>query len=106
MDWSTDPAETAAMRRALGEDLDQIRVSSTKSMIGHLLGAAGASEAIVTVKALQTQTATPTAGLVTPDPVCDLRHVPIEAQPMETNAAICNNFAFGGVNTSLIFKRW
>ncbi|MCT1602225.1 beta-ketoacyl-[acyl-carrier-protein] synthase family protein [Kocuria sp. p3-SID1433] len=100
-----DPAETAAMRRALGEDLDQIRVSSTKSMIGHLLGAAGASEAMVTVKALQTQTAPPTAGLVTPDPVCDLRHVPIEAQPMETNAAICNNFAFGGANASLVLTR-
>lgn len=100
-----DPAETAAMRRALGEDLDQIWVSSTKSMIGHLLGAAGASEAMVTVKALQTQTAPPTAGLLAPDPVCDLRHVPIEAQPMETNAAICNNFAFGGANASLVLTR-
>lgn len=100
-----DPAETAAMRRALGDDLDRVRVSSTKSMIGHLLGAAGASEAVVTVKALAEQTAPPTAGLEHPDPECDLRHVPIRPEAMQTRAAMCNNFAFGGANASLVFTR-
>lgn len=100
-----DPAETRATRLGLGPAADKVAVSSTKSMIGHLLGAAGAVEGIVTVKALQEQIAPPTANYEERDPECDLDYVPNTARPMPIEVAISNNFAFGGANASVAFGR-
>jgi 3-oxoacyl-[acyl-carrier-protein] synthase II len=99
-----DTAETAATKAGLGEDAARkVAVSSTKSMIGHLLGGAGAAEAIVTVQALQDQIAPPTANFTEPDPECDLDYVPNEAREMKIQVAVSNNFAFGGANASVTF---
>ncbi|HEU5286550.1 MAG TPA: beta-ketoacyl-[acyl-carrier-protein] synthase family protein, partial [Sphingomicrobium sp.] len=100
-----DPAETKATRLALGAAADTVAVSSTKSMIGHLLGAAGAVECIVTVKALQEQVAPPTANYRERDPECDLDYVPNVARPLAMDVALSNNFAFGGANASLVLGR-
>ncbi|WP_165367746.1 beta-ketoacyl-[acyl-carrier-protein] synthase family protein, partial [Phytoactinopolyspora endophytica] len=100
-----DVAETRAIRSALGTRADEIPVSSTKSVIGHLLGAAGAAEAVVTVRALEEGTAPPTASYAGSDPDCDLDYVPLDPRPMEAEAAVSNNFAFGGSNASVTFLR-
>lgn len=100
-----DPAETAATKVGLGEHAYDTAVSSTKSMIGHLLGAAGAVENIVTVKAIDEQVAPPTANYEEPDPECDLDYVPNQARPLEISVAVSNNFAFGGANASLVWAR-
>ncbi|MEJ3743465.1 beta-ketoacyl-[acyl-carrier-protein] synthase family protein [Actinomycetes bacterium KLBMP 9797] len=100
-----DPAETRAIRGALGPAADRIAVSSTKSMIGHLLGAAGAAEALVTAQALAEQVAPPTASYLGPDPECDLDYVPETARPLDTRVALSNNFAFGGANACLVLTR-
>src|SRR3954451_22970379 len=100
-----DPAETAATKYGLGEHAYETAVSSTKSMIGHLLGAAGAVENIVTVRAIDTQTAPPTANYTTADPECDLDYVPNEARPMTIDVAVSNNFAFGGANASIVWAK-
>jgi 3-oxoacyl-[acyl-carrier-protein] synthase II len=104
-----DPAETAALKRALGEaQAKQIPVSSTKSAIGHLLGAAGAVEAVATVETLRTRIIPPTLGYAVPDPACDLDYVPGEARRISPNghqlSAISNSFAFGGHNVALVLK--
>jgi 3-oxoacyl-[acyl-carrier-protein] synthase II len=100
-----DPAETAATKVGLGDHAYDTAVSSTKSMIGHLLGAAGAVENIVVVKALEDQVAPPTANFTEADPECDLDYVPNEARPLDISIAISNNFAFGGANTSVVWGR-
>src|SRR5918999_2067016 len=101
-----DTAETAATKAGLGEEAaHNVAVSSTKSMIGHLLGGAGAAEAIVTVKAIENQLAPPTANFTEPDPECDLDYVPNEAREMKIDVAVSNNFAFGGANASVAFLR-
>jgi 3-oxoacyl-[acyl-carrier-protein] synthase II len=100
-----DTAETAATKVGLGEAAYEVAVSSTKSMIGHLLGGAGAAEAIVTVKAIEDQVAPPTANFTQPDPECDLDYVPNDARPMQIDFALSNNFAFGGANASVLFAR-
>jgi len=100
-----DSAETRAIRNALKVDASRVLVSSTKSMIGHLLGAAGAVEAIVTIKALQEQLAPPTANYEAPDPECDLDYVPNRARRFEGDIAISNSFAFGGANACVVFSR-
>ncbi len=105
-----DSAETAALKRALGEArAKQIPVSSTKSSIGHLLGAAGAVEAVATIEALDTRVIPPTLGYEVPDPELDLDYVPGEARPLISAnggppVAISNSFAFGGHNVSLILQ--
>jgi 3-oxoacyl-[acyl-carrier-protein] synthase II len=105
-----DSAETAALKRALGEDrAKQIPVSSTKSSIGHLLGAAGAVEAVATIEALDSRVIPPTLGYEVPDPELDLDYVPGEARPLISAnggppVAISNSFAFGGHNVSLILQ--
>ena len=105
-----DAAETAALKRALGDDqAKRIPVSSTKSAIGHLLGAAGAVEAVATVETLRTRIIAPTLGYEVPDPELDLDFVPGEARPLITGnghapAAISNSFAFGGHNVALVLK--
>jgi 3-oxoacyl-[acyl-carrier-protein] synthase II len=101
-----DPAETAAIKRALGERAYKIAVSSNKSMIGHALGAAGAFSAVSTALAIHDQIAPPTINYKYPDPECDLDYVPNEARPMPIRAALVNGFGFGGQNGVLVLKRW
>lgn len=101
-----DVAETNGIKSAFGDHSKRLCVSSTKSMIGHLLGAAGGVEAIFTVLALQDQVVPPTINYTTPDPECDLDYVPNTAREMELNVAISNSFGFGGTNGSLLFKRF
>lgn len=100
-----DPAETKAIHLALGDAADGVTLSSTKSMIGHLLGAAGAVEGIVTLKALQEQIAPPTANFQGKTPECDLDCVPNSARSLPMDVAISNNFAFGGHNACVVFAR-
>ncbi|MFC5826900.1 beta-ketoacyl synthase N-terminal-like domain-containing protein [Nonomuraea insulae] len=100
-----DPAETKATKLGLGDAVKGALLSSTKSMIGHLLGAAGAVEGIVTVKALEEQLAPPTANFTEPDGECDLDYVPNVARPLEMSVAISNNFAFGGANATIVLTR-
>jgi 3-oxoacyl-[acyl-carrier-protein] synthase II len=100
-----DRAETTAIRRAFGTAADRLAVSSTKSMTGHLLGAAGAIEAIFSVLALRDQVAPPTINLHTPGEGCDLDYVPNEARRMTLEHTLSNSFGFGGTNGSLIFRR-
>jgi 3-oxoacyl-[acyl-carrier-protein] synthase II len=100
-----DLAETVALKRCFGDHAKKLAVSSTKSMTGHLLGAAGGVEAIFSVLAIQDQVAPPTANLVNQDPACDLDYVPNAARRMPIRAALSNSFGFGGTNGSLIFKR-
>jgi 3-oxoacyl-[acyl-carrier-protein] synthase II len=100
-----DRAETTAIRRAFGAAADKLAVSSTKSMTGHLLGAAGVAEAIFCVLALRDQVAPPTINLHTPGEGCDLDYVPNTARPMSIDYTLSNSFGFGGTNGSLIFRR-
>ena len=100
-----DPAEVNAVRRALGDAAADVALSSTKSMVGHLLGAAGAVESIVTIKALVDGIAPPTAGFTQADPQCALDVVPNEARPLATEVAASNNFAFAGANACVLFGR-
>jgi 3-oxoacyl-[acyl-carrier-protein] synthase II len=100
-----DIAETLAMKRSFGADAKRIAISSTKSMTGHLLGAAGGVEAVFSVLALHRQVAPPTANLVNVDPACDLDYVPLTAREMPIRAALSNSFGFGGTNGTLIFAR-
>jgi len=101
-----DIAETIATRSALGHHADHVAVSSTKSMTGHLLGAAGGIEAIFTAMAIQKQMVPPTINLHSQDPACDLDYVPNSARELHIRAAISNSFGFGGTNGSLVFKRY
>jgi len=100
-----DRAETLAIRRAFGPAADKLAVSSTKSMTGHLLGAAGVVEAIFSILALRDQVAPPTINLHTPGEGCDLDYVPNTARKMSLQYALSNSFGFGGTNGSLIFRR-
>ena len=101
-----DIAETHAIKRALGEAARNVAVSSTKSVTGHLLGAAGAVEALFTVLALRDQVVPPTINLDNPDPQCDLDYVPNSARRMKLDVALSNSFGFGGTNGSLVFRRF
>lgn len=100
-----DIAETNAIKTVFGEHAYQLSVSSTKSMVGHLLGAAGGVEAVFTLLALQNQVAPPTINLDNPDAGCDLDYVPHQAKERTINLALSNSFGFGGTNGTLIFKR-
>jgi 3-oxoacyl-[acyl-carrier-protein] synthase II len=100
-----DLAETMAIKSALGEAAKQVAVSSTKSMIGHLLGAAGGVEAVFSVLAIHDQVAPPTINLDNPGEDCDLDYVPHTARQMPINVAMSNSFGFGGTNGTIIFKK-
>jgi beta-ketoacyl-acyl-carrier-protein synthase II len=101
-----DAAETAAIKRALGEEhAYRIPVSSTKSMIGHTMGAAGAIEAIMTVLSIRDNRVHPTLNQTTPDPACDLDYVANESRQVEVNIALKNSFGLGGQNAALIFGK-
>ncbi|WP_273807822.1 MULTISPECIES: beta-ketoacyl-ACP synthase II [unclassified Pseudomonas] len=101
-----DLAEVAALKQVFGEQAKRLSVSSTKSMTGHLLGAAGAVEAIFTVLALRDQVAPPTINLDNPSDGCDLDFVPHEARQRPIEVALSNSFGFGGTNGSLVFRRF
>lgn len=101
-----DRIETLAIRAAFGPHAERLAVSSTKSMIGHLLGAAGAVEAVACVKSLETGWVHPTINYETPDPECDLDYVPNQAKQLEPRVILSNSFGFGGHNSCVIFRRW
>jgi 3-oxoacyl-[acyl-carrier-protein] synthase II len=101
-----DKAETVAVKRTFGEHAYKLAISSTKSMVGHVLGGAGGIEAGVTALALRDQIAPPTINYEYPDPECDLDYVPNQARPMRIEYALSNSFGFGGTNGCLILKRY
>ena len=101
-----DALETLAIKRCFGEHAREIAVSSTKSMTGHLLGAAGGLEAGITVLAVYEQIAPPTINLDCPDALCDLDYVPHHSRPLAIQYALSNSFGFGGTNAALLFKKF
>jgi 3-oxoacyl-[acyl-carrier-protein] synthase II len=101
-----DVAETLAVKDIFGEAAYRIPISSTKSMMGHLLGAAGSVEAVISVKAIEEGVAPPTINLEHPDPQCDLDYIPEGARELDIRLALSNSFGFGGHNASLLFKQF
>jgi 3-oxoacyl-[acyl-carrier-protein] synthase II len=101
-----DANETAALKAAFGEHAYKLAVNSTKSMHGHLLGAAGGVEAVITTLAVHHQVSPPTINIFTPDPACDLDYVPKTAREMKIEMALSNSFGFGGTNGTLAFRRF
>jgi 3-oxoacyl-[acyl-carrier-protein] synthase II len=101
-----DRAETLAIKHAFGDHAARLAVSSTKSMTGHLLGAAGVLEGILCVLAIRDQVAPPTTNYENPDPDCDLDYIPNQARRMKIEVAMSNSFGFGGTNGTLIFRRY
>jgi len=101
-----DPVETRAIHRVFGKHAYRVPVSSTKSMVGHLMGAAGAVEAIACAKTLETGVIHPTINYETPDPECDLDYVPNVARETHPQTALSNSFGFGGHNATLILGKW
>jgi 3-oxoacyl-[acyl-carrier-protein] synthase II len=99
-----DKFETLAIKKVFGDHARQVAISSTKSMTGHLLGAAGGIESVICVKTLQTQTIAPTINLEEPDPDCDLDYVPNLARPAEIRTVLSNNLGFGGQNAAVVFR--
>lgn len=100
-----DAIETKAIKQVFGQRAYQIPVSSTKSMTGHLLGAAGGIEAVFSVLALHHGILPPTINLDHPDPACDLDYIPHKARPAAVMVALSNSFGFGGINACLLFRK-
>jgi 3-oxoacyl-(acyl-carrier-protein) synthase len=103
---SGDPAETRAVKQAFGKHAYRLPISSTKSMTGHLLGGAGALEALVCVQAIRTGIVPPTINLDTPDPECDLDYVPNHARHVDLDVVLSNSLGFGGHNVTLVFRAY
>jgi nodulation protein E len=103
---ANDRTETAALKAAFGDHAKTLAVSSTKSMIGHALGAAGALEMVATVMGVREGIVPPTINYLGPDPECDLDYVPNEGRPMDIDIALSNSFAFGGLNAVLVVRRY
>ena len=101
-----DKAETDAVKTLFGDHSKKLAMSSTKSMVGHMLGAAGGAEAVFTVMAVKDQIAPPTINYTTPDPECDLDYVPNTARDLKIDVGITNSFGFGGTNGTLVFSRF
>ncbi len=101
-----DAAETRAIRQVLGEHADRVTVSSTKSMTGHPIHAAGALESVACIQTLRDQVIHPTANYENPDPACDLDYVPGDPREADVAVVLNNSFGFGGQNTTLLFRRW
>jgi len=100
-----DEAETQAVKQVLGAHAHRVAISSTKSMMGHLLGAGGGVEAALTVLAIDREILPPTVNLDSPDPACDLDYVPGTARAARVDVAMSNSFGFGGTNVTLVFRR-
>jgi 3-oxoacyl-[acyl-carrier-protein] synthase II len=100
-----DPIETRAIKRAFGDAAYRVAISSTKAVTGHLLGAASAIEAVITLMAMQHNVLPPTINLTSPDPECDLDYVPLTARPAGIRVAMSNGFGFGGHNASIVFRK-
>ena len=101
-----DKAETQAVKTVFKEHAYKLAMSSTKSMVGHMLGAAGGAEAVYSILAIRDQVAPPTINLTHPDPECDLDYVPNTARPMQIKIALSNSFGFGGTNGTLVFRQF
>jgi 3-oxoacyl-[acyl-carrier-protein] synthase II len=101
-----DKFETAAIKKTFGEHASRLAVSSTKSMTGHLLGAAGGIEAVFSVLAIDRRKLPPTINYFNPDPECDLDYVPNEPREAVVNYALSNSFGFGGTNACLLFRKY
>ena len=101
-----DVTETKAVKEVFGDCAYKLPISSTKSMTGHLLGAAGAIEAIYCIKAIEHQILPPTINYETPDPECDLDYVPNEPRQAKIEITLSNSFGFGGTNASVVLKRF
>jgi 3-oxoacyl-[acyl-carrier-protein] synthase II len=101
-----DKTETKAIKAVFGDHAKKLAISSTKSMTGHLLGAAGVAELVATILCIQNKLAHPTINYDTPDPECDLDYIPNQARPMKIDYALTNSFGFGGTNGCLIFKKY
>ena len=101
-----DKTESAAISSLFKETAEKLKVSSTKSMVGHALGASGALEAIACIMAIQNDIVPPTINYTTPDPECTLDYVPNESQQLTVNAALSNSFGFGGHNGVIAIKKW
>jgi 3-oxoacyl-[acyl-carrier-protein] synthase II len=101
-----DLGETQAMKAALGDHAYKVAISSTKSMIGHMLGAAGGIEAVLSALSIYNQIAPATINLDNQDPECDLDYIPNIARDMKIEVAMSNSFGFGGTNGTLVFKRY
>ncbi|MCA8938663.1 MAG: beta-ketoacyl-[acyl-carrier-protein] synthase II, partial [Planctomycetes bacterium] len=101
-----DKMESRAVRTALGSHADKIVMSSTKSMVGHLLGGSGGVELVACVKSIETNSVHPTRNYTTPDPECDLDYVPNQGRDFDVKGVLKNSFGFGGHNASLALKRF
>jgi 3-oxoacyl-[acyl-carrier-protein] synthase II len=99
-----DKFETLAIKKVFGEHARRVAISSTKSMTGHLLGAAGGIESVISVKTIQTQTIAPTINLEEPDADCDLDYVPNVARQARVRTVLSNNLGFGGQNAAIVFR--
>lgn len=99
-----DKFETLAIKRVFGDHARRVAISSTKSMTGHLLGAAGGLESVISVKTIQTGTVAPTINLQESDPDCDLDYVPNQARSLKVRTVLSNNLGFGGQNASIVFR--
>jgi 3-oxoacyl-[acyl-carrier-protein] synthase II len=99
-----DKFETLAIKRVFGEHARALAISSTKSMTGHLLGAAGGIESVICAKTIEHQALAPTINLHEPDPECDLDYVPNIARPAKVTGVLSNNLGFGGQNASVVFR--
>ena len=102
---ANDESETQALKRVFGDHAAKLAISSTKSMVGHSLGASGALELAATLMGMRAGVAPPTIGYLGPDPACDLDYVPNEARALRIDAALSNSFAFGGLNAVLAVER-
>ena len=100
-----DKFETIAIKKIFGDHARKVNISSTKSMTGHLLGAAGSIEAVISVKAIETGIVPPTINYETPDPDCDLDYTPNVMRKAKIDAVLTDNLGFGGHNAALVFKR-
>ena len=101
-----DATETQAIKTVFNDHAKKLAISSTKSMIGHALGASGALEAVACVKAINDGIATPTINYENQDPECSLNYVPNKSEELTINAAMSNSFGFGGHNAVIVFKKW